>query len=80
MNLLRKLLFALAVTTCLLLPQGTASQAQAGHGHVQTRVYYLYYRGCVHCPWSYYGGSSNYNTVVYYARVLRYYGYEVFVR
>ncbi len=80
MNLFRKLICALTVTTCLLLPQGSASEVRADHGHAQVRTYYLYYRASPTHSWGLYGYSSNTSVILYYVRLLRYHGYDAFVR
>ena len=87
MNAIRNLILSTAVF-CLLFTMG-ASDARAqvhrrGHGHVgnvhvQARYYYIYYRGCAHQSWTYYGASANYQQVVAYANWIQSLGYEVYV-
>jgi hypothetical protein len=76
------------VAAASLLLGLTASDAHAqqyryGYGHVgnvQTRYYYLYYRGSTHQPWSYCGATASYRNAVAYAGWVRSLGYEVFLR
>ena len=77
---------AASLLLCLMASDAHAEHYRYGYGHVgnvghvQTRYYYLYYRGSVHYPWSYYGSTASYHNAVAYAARFRSMGYEVYLR